>query len=709
MLSHPALFSSKKSQRFLLLPLMISLIALAVPSLAQATFTILGPFPIITTTYGVGTVALVPPTSNSPGTWSFASSNLSAAVISGNTINVVGTGTSTITATQAASGAFDSRSRSTQIRISRGTPTLGAFPSQSIPIQQRIFLLTPPTSTSDGNWSYASLNSNIASVVGNRVALLSGGTVTITATQNNTVNWNSASASMRFTVVVIAPVIGSFGDISIMKDSVASLNLVAPTSTSLGFWTFTSSNPAVATVASNVVTPVSYGTTTITATQTAVGDYGSATASMTLTVQGPMPTVGTFPGINAQLPAVTSVALQSPTSTSTGAWTFTSSDPSVASINGSVATLLKPGTTTITASQASTATFASPTPLTMILSVSQTPVIGSWAEIEKVVQDPDFTLVPPTSTSSGAWTFTSSDPTIVNVVGGVVKVVGAGKATITATQAATPIWAQASAQMSIRVFGAIPALGTFAPIVGGVGDGPIAITPPSSNSQGVWTYTSSNAAVAVINGTSLSIVGVGTATITAMQKPAGIYSQSNTVQTTVTGKPKPVVGNFQNLKVTLGDASPIILLPASSSSGAWSFTSSKPAVATINNAIIQLQGVGVSTITATQAATGDFAAISKTFTIDVLSKPVVKPTPKPTSTPVAKPTPKPTSTPVQKPSLKVSVAKRVITVSVIGAKATVTISGIKAKIGKNAVKAGKHSVVITIDKKVIYRRIFTIK
>lgn len=269
----------------------------------------------------------------------------------------------------------------------------------------------------------------------------------------------------------------------------------------------------------------------------------------------------------------------------------------------------------------------------MTLTVVGTPTIGALNDIQKVVKDPDFTLTPPTSTSSGSWTFTSSDPKVIDIASGVAKVIGAGQATITATQAATPIWAQASAQMTIHVAGSIPTLGVFAPIVGSVGSAPFAIKAPTSDSTGSWTFTSSNQNVATINGGSISIVGVGTATVTATQRLAGLFSQSNTVQTTVTGTPK----------------------------------------------------------------------VSPTPT----PTPTAKPTPTPTVKPM--PTPSPTAKPPVNATIKATAVKRVIIVVAIGVKVQVWINGKPGKVGKNTVKPGKASVVITINDKVVYRKTFTIK
>lgn len=625
---------SRKSYVYAVFALVISLFASSTP--AQATFTILGSFPIITTAYGVGSVPIVPPTTNSPAPWVFTSSNTKVATISGKTINVVGAGTSTITASQAATGSFTARSRSTQIRVSQGTPTIGIFAPQSILITQRTYALVPPTSTSDGGWSFISTNPNIASVAGSLVTFHTAGSVLIYASQSNTPNWKSATASMKFTVVPIAPVLGTFGDISVTKDSVASVTLVSPKSSSPGVWTFTSSNPTIASIDRNTVTPLAFGTTVITAIQAAAGDFAAATATMTFTVLGPVPTLGIFSDLIAQMASAPYVNIAPPTSTSTGAWSLTTSDPTIVALSGGIATLLKPGVTTITATQAPTTTFASPAPVSMKLTVVGTPKIGTWSDIQKVVNDPDFALTPPTSTSSGSWSYSSSDTSVIAIVDGMAKVTGAGRATITATQAATNIWSQGATSMSIEVFGHIPTLGTFAPITATLGDAPKQIAPPTSNSSGTWKFTSSDPKIATISGTSLVIVGVGTAVISATQSAAGAYSQSNTVQTQATVKAK---------------ASPS---PSPSST--------------------------------------------------------VKPTPTPS--PTVKPTPTPTADATKPPvnaTIKVTATGRVITVVAIGVKALVFINGKPGKVGNNSVKPGIASIVITIDDKVVYRRVFTIK
>ena len=67
-------------------------------------------FPNLTKTLYEASFVLSDPTSNSTGSFSYASSNLAVATISGNTVTIVGVGTAVITATQAASAPYETGS-----------------------------------------------------------------------------------------------------------------------------------------------------------------------------------------------------------------------------------------------------------------------------------------------------------------------------------------------------------------------------------------------------------------------------------------------------------------------------------------------------------------------------------------------------------------------------------------------------------------------
>ncbi|MCI4442137.1 MAG: hypothetical protein JHC39_01420, partial [Lentimicrobium sp.] len=66
----------------------------------------IGALTVPTATVGDAPFDIVDPTSDSPGTFSYTSSNTAVATITGNTVYVVGPGNTTITCTQAAAGTF---------------------------------------------------------------------------------------------------------------------------------------------------------------------------------------------------------------------------------------------------------------------------------------------------------------------------------------------------------------------------------------------------------------------------------------------------------------------------------------------------------------------------------------------------------------------------------------------------------------------------
>jgi hypothetical protein len=59
------------------------------------------------------------------------------------------------------------------------------------------------------------------------------------------------------------------------------------------------------------------------------------------------------------------------------------------------------------------------------------------------------------------------------------------------------------------------------------GDPPFQITPPTSDSEGAFIYSSSNTSVATVSGSTIIIVGAGSSVITATQMPDGNYGLAN--------------------------------------------------------------------------------------------------------------------------------------------------------------------------------------
>jgi len=85
---------------------------------------VLGPFNGISKTYGDADFVIINPTSPSYGAFSYTSGNTDVATISGNTVHIVGVGTSTITANQAAAGAFGPASASATLTVGKANQVL---------------------------------------------------------------------------------------------------------------------------------------------------------------------------------------------------------------------------------------------------------------------------------------------------------------------------------------------------------------------------------------------------------------------------------------------------------------------------------------------------------------------------------------------------------------------------------------------------------
>ena len=602
---------------------------LLAPTSAVGAVTIIATPTATTVSLTQRTITLTPPATNSPGAWSIEIDNPKIATANGLTLTLLSAGTSIIRYAQAASGAYNAASRSSRLTVTPGIPTLGEFKDQTVALSAGTFTITPPTSSSDGAWSYQSLDQSIATVSGNKVTLLDGGEVSIRATQSPTLNWLTTSATMKLSVTAPSPTVGTFSDITLSIDSVSRVELILPVSNSRGAWTLTSADPSVASVNGLTVTALKSGSTKISAKQAPAGGFRSIIVTMNVTILAVDPvvtaagfqdrTVEIIPGTPQQ------ISLAAPVSNSPGSWTFTSSDPAIASINGNSLSALKPGKVTVTAVQGPALKFGASKPLIISVFVKGRQSLTAPANVEKLAGDPDITIAYPTSQSTGKWSATSSDPTIAAVNGNAIKLGNAGTATITLTQEASDSWVASSTSYSVRVIGVTPTLGAFAPFEISVGEKAPATKAPVSNSAGKWIYSSSDPKVAAVIDNVVTGVGVGTATISAYQQPAGKYGQSNTLQATVTVKPAPVVAPSPTPKPTpSASANPVATAAVKASASLSkrvisiyvSNVGTAPIIAMIDSRVVQ---IGKNTVTpgkrTVRVYSGGKLILSRNFTV----------------------------------------------------------------------------------------------
>lgn len=160
------------------------------------------------------------------------------------------------------------------------------------------------------------------------------------------------------------------------------------------------------------------------------------------------------------------------------------------------------------------------------------PIFGAFTIPNHAFGDAQFTIVPPTSNSNGAWSYSSSDPTVlaVHASTGLATVGDAGSATITVTQAETATYNPKSTSSSALINKVNPTIGSLSIATHDTAGGSFYVTTPSSNSPGSWSFTSSNPGVVSINASTglATIVTAGTYSITATQAATTNYNAAST-------------------------------------------------------------------------------------------------------------------------------------------------------------------------------------
>ncbi len=467
-------------------------------------------------------------------TVAFASSNTTVATISGNVLTIVGGGTSIITATQPGNDNFAAATPVPQtltVNKAAGNIVLGGL-AQAYTGTARTATATTTPSGLTVDFTYD----------GGATAPINVGTYVVVGTINSqnysgSANGNLVISKAEQTITFAGTELASktFGDVPFT---------IAATSDSTLAVSFTSSDPTVASVSGNTITIHTGGITTITATQIGNDNYNAA------------PPVA--------LPLAVAKAAATVTLTDL-THTYNGSPKGAGGTTAPLAGLLlsfnyttgPAGTAPISAgSYGVTATivdaryqgFATGT-----ITINKAPQTIDFAGLpSKPFNDPDFPLTAVSRDSNNQPTglpisYVSSDPTVATVTGNIVHMIKTGTTTFTASQLGDDNYLPATsvpqlltvlnAGQTITFAGAELAGKTF-------GDADITLFAESRATVGnaptglTVAFASDNAAVATIVGNTLTIVGAGTANITASQAGDSKFASANPVPRLLTVAPK---------------------------------------------------------------------------------------------------------------------------------------------------------------------------
>ncbi|QZE15101.1 T9SS type A sorting domain-containing protein [Halosquirtibacter laminarini] len=548
----------------------------------------------------------------------YSSSNEDVATILGNTVTIVGAGTTQITASCAATENYNAPAnvvRSFTVDPATATITFDALPTKTY--GDGDFSLDA-TSDGDTEVTYSSSDETVATIVDGVVTILSAGEATITASAFASTNYLKPVSKTSVLTVEKAQALITFDALPSKRYKDAAFDLKATTN-GTGTIIFASSNEKVATISENTVTIVGAGTTNITATLAETKNYKVATAVVNPLVVNKAPATITFDADMTATYGDADVVLHA-TVDGDGEIVYQSGEENIARIEENLVSFLNAGQTTITASCAATDNYLAAINQVMILTVNKADASIHFDPLaSKSYGDAVFDLQA-TRVGESAIVYHSSNPAVASVSGTTVTIHTPGETVITASCAAssnydaatdvpqTLVVNKASEQI---VFDAIPAKK--------YGDNPFNLSA-SVHGDGEITYTSDNTDVATIVNNVVTIHGVGNATITASCAATALYEAADAVShvLTVSRADASIVFNALPTK-TFGDAS--FHLSASSYAGAAiQYASDNENVAQVQNNTVTIVGAGRANITASLPQSENYLAAADVVRTLVVNK-----------------------------------------------------------------------------------------
>ena len=163
-----------------------------------------------------------------------------------------------------------------ELIVTQVNNVLSNFDNMVKKISDENFTLIQPTSNNDlGSFFYTSSNELVAEVYGNIVKIIGIGTTNITATQESSGEYNSASIISNLIVNKTDTILSDFNNLTYPYSN-EEIGINQPLSNSLASFTYYSSNEEVARISGNNIQLIKSGTAIIRATQASTDYYNSA-------------------------------------------------------------------------------------------------------------------------------------------------------------------------------------------------------------------------------------------------------------------------------------------------------------------------------------------------------------------------------------------------------------------------------------------------
>jgi uncharacterized protein (TIGR03437 family) len=564
---------------------------------------------------GSGPISLTA-TASSGLTVAFASTTAPVCTVSGTSVTPVATGTCTIQATQPGNANYAAApSVSQHFTVTPMSQTITFAPLMDQIFGTATFTVSA-TASSGLTVTFTSATAPVCTVSGATVTLVSVGLCTVNAAQPGNTSFGAAPQVAQSFHVTQGGQIITFNSLQDKVFGSPHFNVTATSSSGLTV-SFASITPTVCTVASGSVTLVSVGSCTVEASQAGNNNYLAApVVDQTFNVTPASQTI-TFGSLTNKTFGAAAITV-SATASSSLTVAFASTTPTVCTVMGTSVTLIGAGTCTVEASQPGNTNYAAATPVDQSFTVAQGAQTITFAALSNVPYGSQPVTITATASSMLTVAFASTTTSICTVSGTTVTIVAVGTCTIQATQPGNANYNAATSVNQSFTVTPEPQTITFGTLANlPFGSPPFKLSVAASSGLAV-TLTSGTAPVCTVSANTVTLVGLGTCTLTAAQPGNSIYAAATSVSQsfTVTQGTQTITFN-QPPSVAIG-AAPFTLTATASSGLAVTLASTTPTVCKVAGATVTILTQGACTITATQPGNTTWAAatpVSQTFNI----------------------------------------------------------------------------------------------
>ncbi|MDO7541749.1 MAG: gliding motility-associated C-terminal domain-containing protein, partial [Flavobacteriaceae bacterium] len=492
-------------------------------------------FPEITKNYGDSDFT-PNVTTNSSGNKTFSVSDTSIANSLGSSLSIVGIGQTSVSVNIDETENYLSISGSTTMTVNKTAPTI-IFNDITKEFDDPDFNITA-TSNSNGAFTYSIADPSIATISGNTVSIIRRGTTTVTVNQSETSLYASGSATMMLTVNG-APFDISWYESSLKKAfSIGQFELKEPTYPSDydGEIRYTSSSLSTANFIGKTLNFNKIGRVLLSAKFEGSDYYQDAVIQVVFDILKDNQAI-----IPSELPNQTPLkdftSIPISASSTSGAPVYIEIAPgSAATISGTLGNyeLITNSQTGIVSITYFTVENDHPNhyPATLhfsldVVKLNQNITFDPEPPLEIPYSENIAIPINPFSDSNLNVSVNKQGMTSSSLENNVLYFNDLGQVYITAQQEGNQFYNPTIANRVITVIPASTELSDFSIPEKFVYDNDFEITPPTSSRDGEIVYTSDNPEVAIVSGTTIVIVGIGTCNITAYMESTNFYTSSS--------------------------------------------------------------------------------------------------------------------------------------------------------------------------------------